>query len=122
MGALLEQAKPTKPTFFTNLPPKLPSKWRTSAASLSTCTSPASAARPTASSRPRTTAACRSALPRSTRTAATRARTRCTRCAASCAPWGERRLHEPPDPARRLPQERLERERKLECFFLGQVL
>lgn len=36
-SALLEQAKPTKPTFFTNLPPKLPSKWRTSAASLSTC-------------------------------------------------------------------------------------
>lgn len=35
-SALLEQAKPTKPTFFTNSP-KLPSKWRTSAASLSTC-------------------------------------------------------------------------------------
>ena len=50
-------------------------------------TSPASAARPTASSRPRTTALSRSPSPRLTRTAVTLARTRSTLFAASSAPW-----------------------------------
>lgn len=50
-------------------------------------TSPASAAPPTASSRPRTTALFRSASPRSMRTADSLARPRPTPSAASFAPW-----------------------------------
>lgn len=50
-------------------------------------TSPASAAQPTASSRPRTTALFRSLSPRSTRTADSPARLRPTPSAASFAPW-----------------------------------
>jgi hypothetical protein len=52
-----------------------------------TATSPANAAPPTASSKPKTTPRYKSPSARSTRTAATRARTKCMRCAASCAPW-----------------------------------
>jgi hypothetical protein len=86
-------------------------RWRTTVAKLSTCkpatpddndgsqravlltqtppvTSPASALRRAASSRPRTTARARSPSPRSTRTAApSRARTSSMLCPASSVPW-----------------------------------
>lgn len=53
----------------------------------STATSPANAARRTASSKRRTTAPCRSPSAKWMRMAATRGRTRSTRCVGSCGLW-----------------------------------